>query len=274
MNQQIAGYAQKVNQYSEGSELDKFARGEADALKLPYEFVRDCVYTQPKGGKHLYYGQGHVAILAVIAETNGLGILEFEQPKFRMLDLKLLLSSQESLKKLLFVEKDATDNVQHYHRLGISSIEPDPDAIEDLKNYGKSFVFFNKKRPAIHSCILNYRVHKGSLFVGKSEGSVEYVVDYNLTNVCPADPSKQAPSAYHIIPTMITRAKKLAYEKAFGMSPTFFMKACKMDFYSESRADNIIINDVNDTEDPNEHHRKKLANVDDAMEWQSPPTVI
>ena len=275
-NQHVTGFANKINPCSEGSTLDQFAKREAESLEIPYEFVRAAVYTQPKGSQHLFYGQGQVSILAVLAEKHGLGILEFGQPKFRMLDLVPLLECQEKIRQKLFgtkAEKEAAGEllgeanirINDYHRLGISSIEPDPCAIEACKTYGQSYIFFNKKKPAIHSCILPYTVHRGSNFVGTGEGSVEYVIDYSLTKL-----DSGVGAAYHIIPTMITRAKKLAYEKAFGLSPTFFLKACKMDAFSEFRAENVIEND----EKSEDRHKRKLASIDDAIDWQSLPTVI
>jgi hypothetical protein len=264
--------------YKEGS-LEAFADRESEALDIPYEFIKDAVYTQPKGNKHLYFGAGQVSILAVLAEKHGCGILDFSEPKFKMLDLKLLIESQEKIRAdILSSKNDDNSMVENYHRLGINYILPEKDAISDLENFGKSFVFFRKTKPAIHSCVLEYEVF-GGICAGK-RGSVEYVVDYALTKV-----NSGVGASLHIIPTMITRAKKLAYEKAFGGSPGFFIKACKIDLYSEYRQDNVFEAKENTTSTKAPHaqevsadecekqHEQKLASIDD-LDWQSLPTEI
>jgi hypothetical protein len=294
--------------YANGS-IEAFAQTEADQLGLPFEIIRSAVYVQPKGNKPLYFGQGQVSILAVLAMRNLKGVIEFSEPRFKMLELDHLIASQSKIKDYIFGKSsinteetgklydekekvtteldrngqevkikstvDTNERISHFTRISVDNIYPTKSTQKLIDEYDGHFLYYKKDTPAIHSCVLDYLVVGGE-FNGK-KGTVEYVVDYSLTKL-----KTGVGAALHLIPTMITRAKKIAYERAFGSSPDFFMKACKLDLYSEYRSNNLddalesetVIAPENAITVFQEQKKRKHASIINHQDWQGMPNVI
>jgi hypothetical protein len=220
---------------------ENFIKSEAASLGLPEEFIENAIYE--RNGKQLYFGQGYLALLSLIASNMGLGTLEFDEFKYRFFNLKYVLDKQETYQKYIMnsdpnpgedttglnMTKLATQGqlqisrLNNYHAININNIDVPINCSEQLNELAKSThsIFVPKDLPLIQGCRVEWTILINNLSGRRSESF--YTVDYSKTKL-----GERHGAANYLPGTLVTRTKIAAYNHAFGNSAMYLFKMCKL----------------------------------------------